>query len=281
MINRENRKIIAQETLKILDKGTYKSTNGMEVNITSEINYATENTKLYDTKTLDKLPRTTDDTSFETKIEVVHEDVVSCIHRVSKLSKHVMCLNFASAKNAGGGFINGAIAQEEALAIASNLYKTQIETDGFYNLHRSMKSCVYTDTMIYSPNVVFFRDTNLDLVENPSKCTIITSAAVNAGIVLQREKISGNKITDLMHKRIEKVLALAKYKKNDTLILGAWGCGVFRNDPLEIAKLFKKLLDNEYKNQFKHIVFAVFSRNTKFINAFKEVFKIYENEIHN
>jgi uncharacterized protein (TIGR02452 family) len=273
-MKREERKIIAQETLRIIDKGFYKSKDDKEINISQEIKKGINDTKIYSVNELEELRNTIElENNFETRIEVSNEDVVSSIHRLKEeIGGEIMCLNFASAKNAGGGFINGAIAQEEALAISSSLYGSQTITNGYYDLHRSIKSCVYTDTMIYSPNTMFFRDVNGKLLVKPNACNIITSAAVNTGIVKQREPKVIKSLPELMERRIDKLFALALQNKNETLILGAWGCGVFQNDPKLIAELFAKQLNGKYKNQFKHVEFAIFSRNEKFIDAFKEVF---------
>ena len=273
-MNRNSRKIRAQETMSIIETGKYISNNKIEVDIENKIQQSKLETKVYSSQVLAEMKQVNSDTNFVTKIEIENEDVVSCIHRLTKINDKVMCLNFASGYNAGGGFQNGALAQEESLAISSNLYETQINTTGFYDLHRKMKSYFYSDTIIYSPNVQFFRDGKGKLLDQPSSCNIITSAAVNKGVVLERQPHLAQTVEKEMEKRIHNVLAVAKANHNDTLILGAWGCGVFKNDPMEIAKLFKKQLDNNFKNEFKHVVFAIYARNDRFINAFKLVFDL-------
>lgn len=273
-MNRNNRKIRAQETMSIIENGKYISSNNIEVDITNEMLRSKLETKVYSSQILADMKVSNTETDFVTKIEIEHEDVVSCIHRLTQKNDKVMCLNFASAYNAGGGFQKGALAQEESLAISSNLYDTQINTTGFYDLHRKIKSYFYSDTIIYSPNVQFFRDGKGVLLDKPSSCNVITSAAVNKGVVLDRQPNLVHTVNKEMEKRIQNVLAVAKANNNDTLILGAWGCGVFKNDPLEIAQLFKKQLNKEFKNEFKHIVFAIYARDDKFINAFKLVFNL-------
>ena len=135
-----------------------------------------------------------------------------------------------------------------------------------------MKSCVYTDSMIYSPNIPVFRNGDGKLISTPKYVTFITSPAVNTGIVLRRESKSEEDIKQLMTMRIRKLLALSLEKDHETLILGAWGCGVFQNDPKVIAELFHNELNGDFKNCFKHITFAIYSRNEKFINAFNKRF---------
>ncbi|MCE7993694.1 MAG: TIGR02452 family protein [Roseivirga sp.] len=274
-MKKSTRKIKAEETLRIIKEGKYISQNTVAVSVEDGVNNTLKHTEVFSSEALELLGKSAEENpdTFNTTFEVIEEDVVSCIHRVSKQHKgKVMCLNFASAKNPGGGFLNGAVAQEESLALSSNLYDSQTSTIGYYDLHRGMKSCVYTDTMIYSPQVLFFRNFKGELVDEPTLCNIVTSAAVNTGVVLRKEPQLKEAIPDLMGKRIEKLLTLSKSKKNDMLILGAWGCGVFQNDPNIIANLFKERLEGMFKNQFEHIVFAVYSRDKKFIEAFQRVF---------
>lgn len=142
-MNREERKIIAQETLSIIENGKY--TIDQDIVIEKEIQFAIDNTVFYDVNDLDDILNAPKNKGFETKIEVIHEDSVSCIHRLAKETENVGCLNFASAKNAGGGFLNGAIAQEESLAISSALYAWQQNANAYYDKHRAMKSCIYSD----------------------------------------------------------------------------------------------------------------------------------------
>jgi uncharacterized protein (TIGR02452 family) len=77
-----------------------------------------------------------------------------------------------------------------------------------------------------------------------------------------------------MARRIRKVLAVAALYGSDALVLGAWGCGVFRNDPAEIAELFRQALAGEFKGIFARVVFAVvdWSDEERFIGPFKKTF---------
>ena len=70
------------------------------------------------------------------------------------------------------------------------------------------------------------------------------------------------------------VLALSLKHGYDSLVLGAWGCGVFQNDPREIALWFEDILKGKYRDQFKRVVFAVYARNERFIRPFRERFEM-------
>ena len=273
-MNREARKIRAQETVNIIENGFYTDTEGKDINIKQEITDAIENTKYLKSNELEQLKDTIHtENNYETNFSVTHEDSISAILRLhNEGKKNIMCLNFASAKNPGGGFLNGSLAQEESLAVSSALHKCQMSVFDFYVMHRNMTSCIYTDAMIYSPNVPVFRNVLGDLLSNKVTCNFITSPAVNKGAVKNNEPRLVDTVNEVMDIRIEKMLALCVKEKQETLILGAWGCGVFQNEPKDIAGLFHKHLQGKFKNQFKNVVFAIYAKNEKFINAFNTVF---------
>ena len=182
------------------------------------------------------------------------------------------CLNFASAKNPGGGFLGGSQAQEESLARSTGLYPCQKSNFEYYEVNRQTKSCLYTDYMIYSPKVPLFKYENGDCMDEAIPVSILTAPAVNAGIVRKKEAKKTKKIEAIMKRRIEKVLAIAQAHQHETLVLGAWGCGVFQNDPVEIAQYFSEIIRNKFYNQFRKIVFAVYAKNPKFITPFQKLF---------
>lgn len=159
-------------------------------------------------------------------------------------------LNFASYKYAGGGFVIGAIAQEEAICHDSTLYNV-IGSDKFAKLYEwnrnNIKNSLYENFAIYSPGIVFE-----DKDQKPYYCDVLTCAAPNLsawnGSKLEAEQAMCN--------RIKFVLDMAQVEGVETLILGAFGCGVFKNDPTFVAEMFKKYLQSG-KYSFKKVVFAI------------------------
>jgi len=269
------RKITAKETLEITKQGFYINTKDQKIDIKEIQQNAELNTVYYTSVDLDKILESVDITSnYDTVFEVVEETTIQSILRNSNEGyKNPMTLNFASAKNPGGGFFNGAQAQEESIARSSGLYPCQISKMEFYETHRAMKSCIYTDGMMYSPMVPILRKDDGQLLDQPVLSSIITSAAVNTGVVKRFEEDKLPMIEEIMKVRIDKLLALSAIYKHDTLILGAWGCGVFQNDPKVIANLFFQLLEGKYKGVFKKVVFAIYAKNKKFIEAFQNEFE--------
>ena len=89
---------------------------------------------------------------------------------------------------------------------------------------------MYTDHMIYSPDVPFFRGARGELLPTPFALSVITAPAPNAGAVRQKIPSAGPQIASVLEKRAAKMLAVAAQHQHRCLVLGAWGGGVFRNE---------------------------------------------------
>lgn len=307
MPSREIRSKWAQETLDILERGHYKVLSGKQINIQSEVEYTINHSVLY---TPEKLPTVkdkavakintllqhttdiespytaeslqseesslSDDERCASKIIVNPYSTLKAVEQLTMRQRRdkVACLNFASARNPGGGFLGGSQAQEESLARSSSLYPSQLQMTEMYDYNRKQKSCLYSDYMIYSPQVTIFREDGGSLREQTYQVSIITAPAVNAGVVREREPEHVDQIGTVMLERIRYILAVAAEQGNEYLVLGAFGCGVFRNDPYEVATWFRQvLLEEKYAILFKQIVFAVYdrSKDQQVIQAFEKV----------
>jgi uncharacterized protein (TIGR02452 family) len=217
------------------------------------------------------------DRNKQTRFEVTNETACDAIARLAVAGGHVACLNFASAKNPGGGFLNGSLAQEEALACASGLYPCLLTAPSYYERNRANRSALYLDLAVFSPMVPFFRDDSGALLEKPMMASVITAPAPNAGVISQNEPNNLDHVEPTILRRTELVLNIAAAHRVDRLVLGAWGCGVFRNDPRIVAAIFSQLLQppGKFANMFTEVVFAVYDRSEELgtYRAFAEGFK--------
>jgi len=127
-----------------------------------------------------------------------------------------------------------------------------------------------TDWAIYSPDVPVFRSDHGSELEHPWLLSFITCAAPYAPTRGQPE--SGN----LLQRRIHRLLAIAEAYDHAALVLGAWGCGAFENDPHRTATDFRKAIENEFAGAFSDIVFAItdWSRERRFLGPFRDLFSI-------
>jgi uncharacterized protein (TIGR02452 family) len=270
-----DRKQIAKETLQVIENGSYRNNLGETVSIKDETEFAVKNTKLFRTE---DFPETFELTKNETdtRFEVTDETTLEAAKRVCKEGEDAnpFILNFASAKNPGGGFLGGAQAQEESLARSSSLYACLSANFAIYEHNRMGKSCLYSDWMIYSPRVPVFRNDDGSLIQKPYLAAFLTSPAVNAGVVRQKEPENVSLIEPVNRERARKLLWIANRERHQTLVLGAWGCGVFQNEPAMIARIFNDLLKGEFGNCFGRIIMAIYDRTStkKVYTAFTEVF---------
>lgn len=126
-----------------------------------------------------------------------------------------------------------------------------------YAFHRKSGDGMYTSWMIYSPGVPVFRDDDGALLDEPYTCAFVTAPAVNAGVVLKREPARVAEIAREMRARVDRVLAICAAHAHTDLVLGAWGCGVFRNDPDVVAECFRASFEGPFVGAFERVVFAV------------------------
>jgi uncharacterized protein (TIGR02452 family) len=273
---------VAKDTLKIIEQGWYEPPSGRRVDVREAVERAVNGTVLYRPDDFDGLTVTSVAGGGGPLVEVTGETTAQAARRLvaEERVEHVVALNFASAKNPGGGFLGGAKAQEEDLARCSALYPTLLTQRDYYEANRDFPSLLYTDHIIYSPDVPFFRDDRLELLEEPFLCSIITAPAPNAGEVLRREPSARPAIRGALRERAGKVLLVTAAQGHRVLVLGAWGCGVFRNDPREVADAFATWLEGErFAGRFDRVVFGIYSRSTDNVTrrAFEERFGAQES----
>lgn len=182
----------------------------------------------------------------------------------------IAVLNFASASNPGGGVETGASAQEECLCRVSTLYpclKDKAIWQTFYTPHRNAHNPLHDDDIIYTKDVVVIKDDDYHDLDKSFKVDVITCAAPNLRVQPSNDynpcdgdisiNISDEELIHLHEQRGRKILSVAAQNNVDILILGAFGCGAFRNNPMLVAQAYKNILP-VYMNYFKSIEFAVY-----------------------
>lgn len=245
---------IARDTIEIVAAGRYTNASGQKVLVRHLVETAMDGTVSYPPDA--PLPNVVP-SDRKTDFEVVNDTTLAAARNLVADGFKPVALNFASARNPGGGFLNGARAQEESLCRASALYAC-INGNAMYRHHAPMPGGFYTNYAIYSPVVPVFKDDDGHRLDEPYLCAFVTSPAVNAGVYAKEHKPGRRDVVrDEMVARIEKVLTVMAGHGHDAAVLGAWGCGVFRNDPEMIAELFANALRTRFAGVFAKVVFAV------------------------
>ena len=213
------------------------------------------------------------------KIHIVDMSTTQAIFAYGSTQTRMAVLDFASYRHPGGGYINGAMAQEEALCHDSTLYHYLKDQSVFYQWNRShLNGGLYHNRMLYLQGIRFFNpdyplqeSIDIHMVKTNSKLVDdIVVAAPNKRDAKENHDISENENYQALQDRITFILDGAQYHHVDTLILGAFGCGVFGEDPYEVAQLFKDGLTSGAYG-FTQVIFAIPKGNGN-LDAFQQIF---------
>lgn len=261
---------IAGETLHILDVGHYDTPFG-RVELNEAMAACLAGTRLYTPEQQEALVAARRPTPPRAgRVSISGESTLAATRRLA--GPEVGALNFASARNPGGGFLNGAHAQEESIARSSGLYPSLMKCPAFYAVNRRQSSLLYTDHLILSPDVPIFRDDEGALLPSAYTTTVLTSPAPNAG-AMRADDSDRRKIRATLVRRTSYLFAVAMQAKLRVLVLGAWGCGAFRNDGTMVAEVFAELLRGPFAGAFDDVLFAILdtSRDQRYRRPFEQV----------
>jgi uncharacterized protein (TIGR02452 family) len=267
---------IAAANEAIITAGYYDSPAGRRVPLSAMVATACEGTACYTSAMLADLLSDAEPGDMATVVEVTGEPSMGAARRLlDGGAGEVTVLNFASARSPGGGYLSGARAQEEDLCRVSALYTTLLRAPDFYAAHRADADLAYSHRVIYSPAVPVYRDEGYRLLAEPYQVSFLTCAAPNAG-ALSRGRADRSGLPRILAERAAGILAVAARNRRRSLVLGAWGCGVFRNDPVQVAAAFRGSLTHpgRFAGVFDHVVFAVLDRAPGQYNltAFRDAF---------
>ena len=240
---------IARETVAIAESGRYRNNAGEDIAIEAAVRAAVDGTREH---LPDEVLHADGAKPGAGAVEVTYESTLQAARR---LGPGAACLVFASAKNPGGGFLGGAKAQEESIARSSALYPCLLAAPDFYAFHRGQRDLRYSDRVVWSPGVPVFRDDKGNLLDRPYTTSFLTAAAPNLNAIVRNQPEHAADVPAVLGRRARRVLEVAAAHGHRTLVLGAWGCGVFRNDPAVVAGAFADAL--RVVDRFDLVVFAV------------------------
>lgn len=221
----------------------------------------------------------------ETKVVVELADCLDTAGRLVQDGYNPILLNFASAGHPGGGVERGSRAQEETICRRSTLTRSIYAFDtkyaaryGYPHIQGNNYPITGQFSAIYSPEVTVFRS-GLDCLpmDNPYKVAVITCAALNLGgkheIKLTPDGHMPKRAIEITLNKIRTIFRIALAKGHDSMVLGSFGCGAFKNPPEEMAALFRQVTEEpEFKNKFRLISYSIIgdhnSRSRNY-NAFK------------
>ena len=256
-----------------MKKKAFSHYQRMEREYKEDIEYSINNTQVYDVNT--EMLLKTERKHYSKPCQIHLKDITTSeaifnVRSKDELSR-VAVLNFASYKNPGGMFLNGSIAQEEALCHDSTLYNVLKHfEDTYYTWNRKhLNRAMYEHRALYSEDIVFFKD---DIVYYAD---VLTCAAPNYGAASKYQDVTEEENKKILRERIDFLFQIALTKGVDILILGAWGAGVFKQDARLVASEFLRVIQ-KYQHSFTDIIFAVPKSKNKNYEAFDSVLKDVE-----
>lgn len=222
----------------------------------------------------------------DTSVIVCDNDSISAaVDIFEKTGKTPTVLNFASAKNPGGGYRHGSKgSQEEDICRRTNLYEALISEDAhpYYDNHKQCDHYgLYDDVLLHCSNVFIIRDKEGNPID-PVSINVISCSAPNAMVYRYHcddgcccdgniDKTLSLTIRSRMLGVIEGAVTFSGV--NNPIILGAWGCGVFKNDPLVVAsQWYDLLIENKMANYFDSVIMAIPNSKSKTYRIFEDVF---------
>lgn len=237
------------------------------------------------------IPKKDETTKYLNNVFVTQSKSFEAARRLSKAypGKRIAVLNFASATNPGGGVKKGSTAQEEDLCRCSTLYHCLAQNsvfNEFYTPNREAvdRTSLHTDDIVYSPDIIICKDDNTYARLDPKdfiKVDVLSCAAPNLREHTSNQYNPGEKppvvisdqdLLELHKNRARNIFEVAKAHSVDILVLGAFGCGAFRNSPQIVAKAYKDVLQ-EYAKDFTEIEFAIFCKGSK------DNFEVFSKEL--
>jgi uncharacterized protein (TIGR02452 family) len=269
---RANLTKLAEENERLIGAGYYHHPGAGRVSIEAAVRAAGDATRGYQpeelTALLAELGPAAGPAAQRARIEVTGESSLEAASRLATAEGGagpgtIGVLNFASARNPGGGYLTGARSQEEDLCRCSALYSCLLRVPDYYAAHRASGDPLYSHRVICSPAVPVFRDQHGDLLPTPYPVTFLTCPAPNAGVLAQRDPERLPLIPGVLAERVARVLAVAVRHRVDRLVLGAWGCGVFRNSPEQVATAFADQFGagGGFAGRFDRIVFGIYEHD--------------------
>lgn len=257
---------LGQSAVEALRRGSYVTGDGRPVELSAAVSAASAAKRSLPPAAA--LPERRSPGFPETRVVVANETTLGAGRRLVSAGERPLALNFANGVNPGGGFLHGARAQEEVLCRSSALFAT-LDGDPMYAHHAHSGTYESSDWVILSPDVPVFRDDGGANLDAPWLLSFATCAAP------YEPRVGQPRAGDLLRARIGRVLAVARAFGYESLVLGAWGCGAFGNDPRRTARDFRTALEGPFAGAFREVVFAIadWSPERRFLGPFRDALR--------
>ena len=250
-----------RNTIEIVNQGYYTTEGGKHITFPSDKDMM-HNTVFYEHEF--RAP----DAPQNSETTIVEIQNIDCLYAGVQLKEqgyNPAVLNMASQHNPGGGVTSGSGAQEETLFRRTNIFRSLYQFASYawqYGIAPSLHQYPLDSNFggVYTPSAIYFRDSEQKgyaLLDNPVTLSLITVAGINRPTLTADNRIADH-LVDIVKNKIRTIFRIGLANRHDSLVLGALGCGAFRNPPRHVARLFHEVMDEpEFMNRYKKIVFAI------------------------
>ncbi len=258
---------LVSQSQAIVEKGSYVTPSGREIELGSWIEATLRGTKLYTPASLIHLMREEGPRGYGPEVQVFDTTTAQAAKNlvVDLGVEKPALLCFADRETPGGPFLKGGRSQEATLCRCSALFPALKSQKSYYHEHRQEKSRLGTDHIIYAPDVVFFKETpHGPLLEAPFRVSVMCATAPKMGPLRRKDSDLRKLFRSSYERRWGAILAVAEAEGHRHLLLGDWGCDVFENQPQDCAETLAPWLSSErFRGSFQQIVIAISSDTAK------------------
>ncbi|MEY2844661.1 MAG: hypothetical protein RL076_207 [Chloroflexota bacterium] len=253
VIKRNAAVMIARATKQIVERGNYTTESGSEHDIRAQLDLARAQTVVFSPMQAIPAPRE----KYKQLVTYVHnQTTLTVAHARQKRGYRVAILNFTQPTTLGGGWLNGRNAQEASLFRSSGLLSC-LRNVPWYGDPVHAVNPFYDDTTIVSPNVPIIRAHDGDLLEQPWSAHFISATPIHVRAVRKYMPTRIAEVPMAIGRRTTRIIEAAATTKANVLVLGAWGCGRFGNDPDVVIAAFQAAFESPAIRNFAIIDFAV------------------------
>lgn len=281
-LQKNHNAVVFQETMRICRDGSYVAPSGIRVDLPPLAEVLSASVFHETVPNVRNRPQVA-----KSAVDVVKEDCIDAGHELVSRGFNPVMLNMASRRSPGGGVLNGARAQEETLFRRSNLCVSLYQFDEYHAkllgipLGTGRYPMEYNVAGIYSGRVMFFRKgvkEDYALMDEPFECAVVSAAAISHPDLTPNGQLADWAARATVDK-IRKILRIGLLHGHDSIVLGAWGCGAFRNPPDHIAELFKTVIEEmEFAGKYRLIRFAIIEDHNSHNTNFAAFAKVLESQ---
>ncbi len=250
-----------RNTIDLVNQGHYTTESGKHVIFPSDKEMMRKTVFYEHEFHVDDAPQNSE----TTLVEIQNIDCLYAGVQLKEQGYNPAVLNMASRSNPGGGVTTGAGAQEETLFRRTNLFRSLYQFAPYarqYAIAPSRHQYPMDRNYggVYTPDAVYFRENEQKgyaLLDDPVTLSFISVAGMNRPELTPDNMIAAHLVEPVKNK-MRTIFRIGLAHGHDSLVLGALGCGAFRNPPRHVARLFHEVMDEpEFKNKYKIIVFAI------------------------